>query len=208
MDSRLTDFDYAPDITNLLVGRLICVVVSPVCLDQHDGIHRLATIPTGSHCRFKGTLEKGMASYSLLRVKVVEATKIPLLVPVDQTVVLGHSHATWDDSLTVIELCAGMGALGQGALSAGFRSKAACELRGTIATLYEQQCDAHMVIGDIRDFSTVEALFKAHPKSAVLAAGISCQPYSRLGDNKSGSDVRAQTLPATLSCAHFLRALI
>lgn len=208
MDTRLLDYDYAPDFSKIRVGQVICVVVSPVCLDHDDGFHRMATIPTGVHCRFQGKLEHGMASYSFLRVRVVESTKIPLLALTEQSVVLGHPHATWQDSHTVIELCAGMGALGQGALSAGFETKAACELRSTIASLYNQQSEAPMVVGDIRDFSTVEALHKAHPRSSILAAGISCQPYSRLGDNKSGSDERAQTLPATLSCAHFLRSVV
>ena len=208
MDSRLVDYDFAPDFTQLHAGKILCVVVTPVCLDQTSGTHRLATIPSGNHCRFQGDLEGGMASYSLLRVKVVEATPIPLLTMVDQSMVLSHPHPTWEDSKTVIELCAGMGALGHGASSAGFLPKVACEFRSTIATLYNEHCDAHMVVGDICEFSTLQAVHRAHPRSAVLAAGISCQPYSRLGDSKLGSDERAQTLPATLSSAHYLRALI
>ncbi len=208
MDTRLVDYDFAPDISKLHIDQILCVVVAPVCLDTNDGIHRLATIPSGCHCRFQGSLDKGMASYSLLRVKVIEATPIPLLAMVEQSIVLCHPHPSWEDSKAVIELCAGMGALGHGAASAGFRSTAACELRSTIATLYNQHCDAQMVVGDICEFGTLQALHCAHPRSAVLAAGISCQPYSRLGDCKSGSDERAQTLPATLASAHYLRALI
>ena len=208
MDTRLVDYDYAPDLSKLRIGQILCVVVSPVCLDLPSGVHRLASIPSGAHCRFRGPLSTGMASYSLLRVKVVENSHIPLLEMVEPSRILGHPHPSWSDSLSVIELCAGMGALGQGAISAGFHPSAACELRTTIAKLYNQNSDAPMVVGDICDFSTVESLYCAHPHSAVLAAGISCQPYSRLGDSKSGSDDRAQTLPATLSCAHYLRALI
>lgn len=208
METRLVDFDYAPDITKLRMDQILCVVVTPVCLDISTGIHRLAAIPSGAHCRFKGSLDTGMASYSLLRVQVIDNSSIPLLAAVEQSLVFGHQHATWDDAQTVVELCAGMGALGQGAMSVGFRPFAACEFRERIAGLYTQCCDATMIVGDICDFKTVEELYRAHPRSSVLAAGISCQPYSRLGDCKSGSDKRAQTLPATLSCAHYLRSLV
>ena len=208
MDTRIVDYDFAPDLSTLHTDQILCVVVTPVCLDPTEGTHRLASIPSGRHCRFKGPLETGMASYSLLRVKVIEATPIPLLTLVDQSVILGHPHPTWEDSKSVIELCAGMGALGQGASSAGFHPKAACEFRSTIATLYNRHCEAEMVVGDICDFQTIQTLHCAYPRSGVLAAGISCQPYSRLGDCKSGSDERAQTLPATLASAHYLRALI
>ena len=204
----MVDFDYAPDITKLHIDQVLCVVVTPVCLDEPNGIHRLATIPSGAHCRFQGSLDVGMASYSLLRVKVIDASAIPLLTTTDQSYVFGHPNATWNDTKSVVELCAGMGALGQGAISVGFNPVVACELRSTIANLYQQQSSAPMVVGDICQFETLNAVFREHPRSALLAAGISCQPYSRLGDSRSGSDERAQTLPATLSCAHYLRSLI
>lgn len=204
----MVDYDFAPDLSNLRPNQIICVVVSPVCIDGEQGLHRVASIPSGIHCRFEGTLETGMASYSLLRVKVVETTQIPLLTMVEQSIVLGHPHPSWKDAHSVIELCAGMGALGQGAVNAGFQPVAACELRGTMASLYSQQNDIPVIVGDIREFSTVQTLHAAHSRCSVIAAGISCQPYSRLGDCKSGSDERAQTLPATLMCAHYLRALV
>lgn len=97
------------------MDQILCVVVAPVCLDHTGGIHRMAAIPSGGHCRFHGPLEEGKASYSLLRVKVVEAGPIPLLTMVEQSKVLSHPHPTWESSQTVIELCAGMGALGNGA---------------------------------------------------------------------------------------------
>lgn len=68
--TRLVDYDYAPDLSKLHIDQILCVVVTPVCLDPSEGTHRLASIPSGGHCRFQGPLETGMASYSLLRVKV------------------------------------------------------------------------------------------------------------------------------------------
>jgi len=59
------------------------------------------------------------------------------------------------------------------------------------------------MLGDISEFATLHFIFDAHPFSCVIASGIACQPYSQLGDQKDGS-----TLPATLSAAFYLRAMI
>lgn len=60
----------------------------------------------------------------------------------------------------------------------------------------------------ISEFSTLQAIFEAHPHSCVVASGIACQPYSQLGDRKGGTDPRASTLPATLYAAFYLRAML
>ena len=111
-------------------------------------------------------------------------------------------------TLIALEYCAGMGALGQGAIAAQFVPKVAVELRPQLARLYEQNSDANVIVGDITDFKTIQQVHQAHPFSATLAAGVSCQPYPLLGDGESGQDEWASTLPATLASAHFLRAVV
>ena len=101
-----------------------------------------------------------------------------------------------------------MGALGQGALAAQFVPRVAVELRPTLAKLYAANSSASVIVGDITEFETIKKVYEAHPKSATISAGISCQPYSKLGDEKSGRDSRASTLPATLAAAHYLRAVV
>ena len=82
------------------------------------------------------------------------------------------------------------------------------ELRPTLAKLYSANSSAKVIVGDITEFSTIQRVHAAHPYSATISSGISCQPYSRLGDGGSGGDTRAATLPATLAAAHYLRAVV
>ena len=54
--------------------------------------------------------------------------------------------------------------------------------------------------------STILAIKNAVPEPALLAAGVSCQPYSQLGDAKGGLDDRARSLPFVLRAATLLQS--
>ena len=207
MVDELLSFDYAPYLPDLPVNKVVCVVARPVCLDSQQDIHCLVTIPFSIPFRFQGTLEDNMISYSLMKVRIETAGKTPLLVQEPDSKIWGHPQCTWDDVLQVTELCAGMGGMSQGAKASNFVPVVACELRPRMANLYQMHSDAKMVVGDITKMDVLEQIYQSHPRTTTLAAGISCQPYSILGDGKSGADPRAQTLPATLAAAHFLRSM-
>ena len=207
MDDDLLQFDYAPYLPDLPINKVVCVVARPVCIDVLQDVHCLMTIPFGTPFRFQGQLADNMVSYSLMRVRIASPGKTPLLVQENDSMVWGHPQCTWDDVLQVTELCAGMGGMSQGAKAANFVPVVACELRPRMADLYQKHCGAKVVVGDITKLSVLQSIYNSHPRTTTMAAGISCQPYSVLGDGKSGDDPRAQTLPATLAAAHFLRSM-
>ena len=208
MDKRILEFDYSPDLKDYAPGRTVCVVSTVVSLDVHQQCHRMATVPNGQHFRYLGKIPEGMASHSLLLVKIERAGVVPTLKQTEESMCLSHPQCTWESNCDLIEFCAGMGALGQGALAAQFVPRVAVELRPTLAKLYAANSSASVIVGDITEFETIKKVYEAHPKSATISAGISCQPYSKLGDEKSGRDSRASTLPATLAAAHYLRAVV
>ena len=208
MDKRILDFDYCPDIQMISAGKQVCLVSTVVSFDDLQKCHRMATVPQGQHFRYEGNLSPGMASHSLLLVTVEAEGKVPLLKQNPETMCLSHPHCSLQGCHDSIEFCAGMGALGQGAMVAQFFPRVAVELRPSLAKLYEANSSAKVIVGDITEFSTIQQVHAAHPKSATISAGISCQPYSRLGDKRSGMDTRASTLPATLAAAHYLRAVV
>lgn len=206
MDTRIVDYDYTPDPSQFQEGKILCLVAAPVSLDTEHQMHRLATIPHGQHFRFEGKLDTGKASHTLLRVRVKQSGSFPLLTCDSHSLVLGFDHCTWRHGRDVIELCAGLGALGQGAIASQFRPCIAVEWRPKLAELYKKNSEAEVIVGDISDFETIRKIHEKHSTSATITSGISCQPYSKLGDGKSGLDPRSQTLPATLAIAHYLRA--
>ena len=208
MEKRILDFDYSPDLTMMPKGKLVCLVSTMVSMDEDHNCHRMATVPQGQHFRYKGEIPKGMASHSLLLVMVETEGKMPVIRQTPDSICLSYPHCTLQSSRDLIEFCAGMGALGQGALAAQFVPKVAVELRPNLAKLYASNSSAKVITGDITEFRTIKQVHEALPASATISAGVSCQPYSRLGDGKSGQDSRASTLPATLAAAHYLRAVV
>eukprot|EP00438_Fugacium_kawagutii_P000332 Skav225767 [mRNA] locus=scaffold3092:29530:34314:- [translate_table: standard] len=106
---------------------------------------------------------------------------------------------------TVIETCAGMSIMSQGCESCGCDIKASNELRPVYCKIIEATGKSRAVCGDIGERTTVGRLHSAWPQSAAMLAGFSCQPWSKLGDQKGFADKRASSLISTLRAAYFLR---
>lgn len=207
MEDSLVHYDYAPDISVVTVGKEVCIVARPVCMDFQTNLHCMVSEPYCKSFRFHGGLPPDMVTYSLMRVMVQKQGPTPLLVSTEFSTIWGNQQATWEDARNVVELCSGMGGIGQGAKAALFRPVVACDMRERMLELYKMHGDVHAVCGDITRISTLHEVHRAHPKGSSLAAGISCQPYSALGDGRSGDDYRSLTLPAVLAAGHFLRSI-
>ena len=207
MEDCIAHYDYAPDVTLLGQGKEICVVARPVCLDFSTNLHCMVSVPYNKSFRFHGLLEPNMVTYSLMRVIVDKAGPTPLLVSNDSSRIWGHPQSTWEDAMNVVDLCSGMGGIGQGAKAAMFNPIIACDMRERMLSLYSMHSSAKLVNGDITRISTLHDVYMANPKGTTLSAGISCQPYSKLGDCRSGDDMRSLTLPAALAAGHFLRSI-
>lgn len=173
MELRLVDFDYCPGLSIFKKGTKVCLVATPVSLDYLQNFHRLATVPQGQHLTYRGSLTLNMASYSLLKVEVEQDGDFPMLCEVADSITMCHPHCTWQQSNDLIEYCAGMGALGQGAMAAQFIPRVAVELRPqlALAKLYEQNSEAKVITGEITHFNTLQQVYLAHPFSATMAAG-------------------------------------
>lgn len=92
---------------------------------------------------------------------------------------LYHDACSWESIRDTIELCSGLGGLGQGLLGVGFNPVAACDQNGLMLELYRTQLDVPLIRGDVADLTTVKRLWDVYPKSATICAGVSCQPYTR-----------------------------
>ena len=204
----LHEFEIAPVLTSKKVGSIICCVGAPVCLDASNFRHRLVTVPQGEPFIYTGKLDAGKSSYSFLRVEVVEGNSPVVLNESPDSRLLGYEACTWEGAREIIELCCGLGAMGEGARACGFSPLIGCDFRPTMSGLFEQQEGKRVVTADICSVDTLVKIYELHPKSCVLAAGISCQPYSLLGDKQGGNDERASTLPAALAAAYYLRSMV
>ena len=106
----------------------------------------------------------------------------------------------------VVELCSGIGVMSFGLESAGAHIKVRNDLRSPLVEFQKQDGTQHVIEGDIGDNGTLKKIFDIHSASSILTCGFSCQPWSRLGDNRRFDDQRAQTLVDTLRAAFFFRS--
>ena len=200
--------EYAPCFRALQGGERINCVASLVTYDDSTVNHLMSSVVSKDLFAFSGTIPYGKLTYTLLQVRVARPMPRPLLVADEESRLLHHDACTWESVREVIELCAGYGGLGQGLLTTGFSPKVCCDMNPLMNDLYKAQMQIPAVCGDISQASTIAALWKHCPRSTTLSSGVSCQPYSQLGDGRSGKDPRAQSLPATLACAHYLRSVV
>ena len=116
-------------------------------------------------------------------------------------------HPPFDPSalLVVKEACCGIGALGRGLAFLGYEVVVQNDVQA--ATLQEavRLSGATAVLGDISRVQTVIDMWDAKPGDGTLAAGVACQPYSRLGDRRSFRDERSSTLPGTLRASYLMQ---
>ena len=103
-----------------------------------------------------------------------------------------------------IEMCSGIGILGEGISSCGVSIKATNDVKEAMCQFQLRQGQCNVIQGDIGDASTLAGLHAAHPQPSMIAAGFSCQPWSQLGDNKKFDDLRAGSLHKVLQGAFWL----
>ena len=103
--------------------------------------------------------------------------------------------------LQAVETCAGIGALGIGLVAAFFEIATLNDIQETTVHVAGEAVSAPGIVGDVADLKVVSAIHGAAPQAGTLAAGVSCQPYSRLGDSKGPLDSRSASLPAMLRAA-------
>ena len=129
-----------------------------------------------------------------------------LLIQTEQGRLFKHSPFQAEALLTVKEACCGVGALGRGLAFLGYDVVAQNDVQKVTLQEAARLSGATPVLGDISQVRTVMGLWDAKPGDCTLAAGVACQPYSRLGDRRSYLDERAGTLPGTLKAGYFMQS--
>ena len=143
---------------------------------------------------------------TVLQFLVQEDAEGWILVQTGQGRLFVHGPFRAEALLSVKEACSGMGALGRGLCFLGYTVVAQNDIQEVTLREAARLSGAVPVKGDISSLSTVMALWDTKPGDCTLAAGVACQPYSRLGDQKSFQDERATTLPGTLRAGYLMQS--
>ena len=187
------------------VGSRLHLVGESMVLDCGDH-HILRLVGLGKIIKVSGLPEKGAHTWTLLNVLVSSAEGVPHVLVDDQSVVFPHYIVALNNFGKCIELCAGAGFMSTGAKAAGLEPIAGFEQNGKFEQFYLANGGTNFFTLDIHDVKCVEHAFQLGGQSAIVLAGIACQPYSMAGDKKGGGDYRANTLPASLRFAWLIQA--
>jgi len=197
--------DLPPRFGSCDLGQRLSLVARLQCWDFDHEAHLLVSVHEGTNFLASGLLEGTGDTFTLLNVVFQKQFPVPVLVIDEHSHVFRHDRPSWSSMHDVIELCAGFGGMHQGMSVMGFRPTVAVDFNDRFLKLYGQQCDAHLVCGDVNHFSTVEQIWKASKGAGTLVAGFACQPYSKLGDQLGGQDPRSLCLRGILSTAFYLQ---
>ena len=197
-----------PDFSAMDRGAVFDVVAIPVFFDAAHEAHVLQCVASGRRFSYKGLLELGYIRHSLFQVQFMKQYPYPKVQATEHTRVLDHEVPTWHSLRSVIDACSGIGALSQGALAAGFVPSVAVDSNHRMVELCEKTSPGVCIQGDIGDDSTLFDIWKHGRYSNTMSAGFSCQPFSRLGDGKSGNDPRSACLSSVLRAAYMLQVQI
>eukprot|EP00435_Cladocopium_sp_Y103_P020836 s2103_g5.t1 len=120
----------------------------------------------------------------------------------DQTVVLGHQPIQSQGFAKVVETCAGFAAISQGYEACGCTTEEVNELNPTFVKWLKDQGKT-VVVGDISHTDTMIQLAALH--ICCLSGGVSCQPWSFLGDQRKFHDPRSMSMVGMLKAIYFLK---
>ena len=185
------------------------LLVEVVAHDPSHRQHQLRSAMKGTLISFSGYIPKDVTVLLLVNVVVTQVIPSVRLQADKSSRGIPRSHVNMDTLSHVVELCAGMGCLGRGLKECGFKIALRCDSNASMLQLASRiDPEAITLQGDITKSSLIADICEQVPEAGCLAAGIACQPYSRLGDRRAGQDTRAQTLPATLQLAFLGRFVI
>eukprot|EP00438_Fugacium_kawagutii_P008769 Skav211393 [mRNA] locus=scaffold1467:27738:37043:- [translate_table: standard] len=100
-----------------------------------------------------------------------------------------------------------MGCMGIGLAAAGFAVTLKCDVSMPMLSL-ASQFPGEVMHADITSPDFMSNLAQKNQRAGTLAAGVACQPYSKLGDQAHQNDPRAMTLPKALETTYLGRFVI
>ena len=188
----------------LNVGDKINVQCAVVVFDPEGHRHLCRSLLGQQLFLVRGQMPN-LPSFSFLEAEVLQAGP-RFQVDIEKGYQLGHETPTLDMYSSVIELCSGIGIMGDGLTANGLSIRVVNDLRAENCSFQERQGQSSVVPGDVASPETIAAVHAKHPFPAMVTAGFSCQPWSRLGDGGKSDDPRAGCLGSVLEAAYWLKA--
>ena len=193
-------WDLEPFLHEIPDGQLVDLVAEVVV--QHPGYVALRSLVHGQSFLSDMKISTGYNKVTLFRAVKTTVNGKCWLMENSQASILGHRPHSISQMHQIIESCAGMAVVDTGYQACGGTMVTANDVNIRFCQWLHNQ-GKNVIAGDITLGSTVQRISKC-PRGCV-SAGVACQPWSLLGDQKGGQDPRAQSLPGVLTASHLLQ---
>ena len=108
------------DFGDLEKGSQFNIVAKVIFFHAAHEYHIMQDVYTGKRFGFRGLIELGYMSHTILSAVFLKQYPYPKVGANDQMKILNHEIPTWQSLKGVIDVCSGIGAMAEGSLAAGF----------------------------------------------------------------------------------------
>ena len=191
--------EFEPVLTNVKDHDLVNIVVTP---DFKSAGFMVATTSIHKAVIFTDIVVSQVKAVTFFNVQKIQMGQRCWLCRTDQTVVMEHTAPDFQTFRNSTEICTGIGAVTTGYRHCGVETTM-CNEQNPVFAAWLRQKGKHVVEGDISDPQVVQHMSQV--TTGVLSGGISCQPWSTLGDQKAFEDDRSKSMPGALVAIHLLQ---
>ena len=122
------------------------------------------------------------------------------------TIVFGHCNKDVGDLGRIVELCSGIGAVDKGYHFCGANTISYVDSNQKFCDWLTDRGIGPVVCGNIADDNTIAAIAKFLQQGHTISSGVSCQPFSKLGDQRENMDSRSESFTSTLRAGYLLQS--
>lgn len=198
------------DWSSVKQGQRYNGVFTVVCSDHSTESHMVMSSDRQCYrMHLSGGIPEGAHQVTCLDVKVVATTPCVFLEADSQTQVFSIKACEAEDMFKVVDLCCGMGTFSAAFEEVGFTPSLGVDSNATWADLFAEFHAKHSTpfyhaqAGDVK---TVSTMLSSGLQHNTILAGVSCQPFSQMGDARGMEDERSGSLAQVLQTAWLCQA--
>ena len=185
-------------------GETTNVLVELEMWDDQQSQHKIRTTLNGVRATYNGPLPKDTTVFLLVNATVASVEPLQLNAT-KATRAFPRPTMTTAGLTQVVEACSGIGCLGRGLQHAGFTLQFRIDWSQPLLDLANNIDKVPSFCGDVGTPETLIQICEKAPEAGILAAGYSCQPFSKLGDRRAQLDPRSKTLTDVLTVGYLGR---
>eukprot|EP00435_Cladocopium_sp_Y103_P014515 s729_g3.t1 len=192
-------FELEPHLSQVTCGEKVDLVVVPLWIGEK---HSLVKTLIRGQSLFVDMKLPVMPKITIFQAAVTRHRNCFWLCRNEKTSVVGHSAIQTKDAMSMRETCAGIGVVTNGFMQCGVHTSVHNDSNLPFSDWLRKH-GKHVITGDINDSAVLQQM--AQFPGMFMSAGISCQPFSYLGDGKQQYDERSKSFTGTLKGLYLLQ---